>query len=195
LKLQINVVIVEDDVLVGDMIAQAVQQSGMVVVGRANDGSSALELVRSLGPDVVLMDIEMPEMNGVQAAILIQQEKPTPLVFLTSYEKRSYLESAIDAGAGAYLLKPPKPADIERAVLVARARHQDLMEQRRLNAELKTALAKVQTLSGLLPICGWCKKIRNDEGYWQQIEAYISQHTDAVFSHGVCPDCRQRSGV
>ena len=55
--------------------------------------------------------------------------------------------------------------------------------------ELRHALGQVRTLHGLIPICAWCKKIRNDEGYWQQLEAYISEHTEADFSHGMCPDC------
>ncbi len=65
-------------------------------------------------------------------------------------------------------------------------------ERERLIAELKQALSKVKTLSGFLPICASCKKIRNDEGYWQQIEAYIRENTDADFSHGLCPECAEK---
>jgi len=66
------------------------------------------------------------------------------------------------------------------------------MELRRLNAELQDALAQVKTLSGLLPICSSCKKIRDDEGYWTQLEAYIQEHSDILFSHGLCPDCAKK---
>ncbi len=66
------------------------------------------------------------------------------------------------------------------------------MERETLIAELKDALSKVKTLSGFLPICASCKKIRNDEGYWQQIEAYIRENTDASFSHGICPECASK---
>lgn len=75
----------------------------------------------------------------------------------------------------------------------------DLLELRRLsvelqgrNQELQEALAKVKTLSGLLPICAGCKKIRDDPGYWQQVEFYIQNHSDARFTHGLCPDCCTR---
>ena len=61
-----------------------------------------------------------------------------------------------------------------------------------LISELKAALSQVRKLSGMLPICAACKKIRNDEGYWEQIEAYIRQHSEAEFSHGLCPDCAQK---
>ena len=62
-------------------------------------------------------------------------------------------------------------------------------EQRELIERLEKALAEVKTLSGLIPICGWCKKVRNDTGYWQSVEQYVASHTDASFSHGMCPDC------
>ncbi len=62
----------------------------------------------------------------------------------------------------------------------------------RLNTELHEKIQEIKTLSGLLPICAWCKKIRNDTGYWQQIEGYISEHTAAEFSHGICPTCAEK---
>jgi len=79
--------------------------------------------------------------------------------------------------------------ELERAIIIAIARFEDMMKLRRLNAELQDALKKVQTLSGLLPICASCKKIRDDQGYWQQVEVYIRDHSDVEFSHGLCPDC------
>jgi PAS domain S-box-containing protein len=65
-------------------------------------------------------------------------------------------------------------------------------EREKLIAELQEALAKVKTLKGLLPICAWCKKIRDDQGYWQQIEAYLHDHSEADFSHGICPECAHK---
>ncbi len=67
-------------------------------------------------------------------------------------------------------------------------------ERERLLAELREALARVKTLSGLLPICAWCKNVRDDQGYWKRIETYVSQHTDASFTHGLCPSC-EKEGV
>ena len=68
-------------------------------------------------------------------------------------------------------------------------RKQAEKERERLIAELREALAKVKTLSGLIPICAGCKKIRDDKGYWSQVDSYIARHTDAKFTHGYCPDC------
>ncbi len=65
-------------------------------------------------------------------------------------------------------------------------------EQARINRELQQALDKVKVLSGLIPICAWCKKVRNDEGYWQQVEIYISENSEASFTHGMCPECKEK---
>ncbi|MCK5077058.1 MAG: hypothetical protein KAR38_11815, partial [Calditrichia bacterium] len=65
-------------------------------------------------------------------------------------------------------------------------------EKEKLNTELQTALAEVKTLRGIIPICSSCKKIRDDKGYWNQIESYIREHSDAQFSHSICPDCAKR---
>jgi hypothetical protein len=67
--------------------------------------------------------------------------------------------------------------------------HSLLLEERKISKELQDALNEVKTLSGLLPICAWCKRIRNDEGYWQHIEEYVKTHSDVQFSHGLCKDC------
>jgi hypothetical protein len=70
---------------------------------------------------------------------------------------------------------------------------QTVAERERLISELKEAFARVHQLSGLLPICAWCKKIRNDKGYWEQLESYITNHSEALFSHGMCNECEEKS--
>jgi AmiR/NasT family two-component response regulator len=195
--------IAEDDHLNSEMIKGLSEEIGYTVVGEATDGLKAVEMTRSLQPDVVLMDIKMPDMDGLEATRLIFERCPTPVVVLTAYEAPELIEEASAAGVGAYLVKPPDVREMERAISIAMARFDDLMELRRLNAELQTgnearerlilelqhALDQVKTLSGLLPICSSCKKIRDDEGYWNQLEAYIQDHSEVVFSHGLCPEC------
>ncbi len=184
-----RVLVAEDDYLVGETIKRALKQIGHDLVGKASDGVEAVEMAASLRPDVVLMDIHMPELDGLEASRQIQEHSPVPVVILTAHESQSLVEKASEVGVGAYLIKPPNPAEIERAITVAVARFDDMMELRRLNTELKEALAKVKTLGGFLPICANCKKIRDDKGYWTQIEAYIRDHSEAEFSHGICPGC------
>lgn len=185
----LTVVIAEDDFLISQDVARAATEAGFTVVAAAANGEHALELIAKLSPDAAILDIKMPRMNGLEAARRLRDEKPTPVVLMTAYESAEFLAEAKEAGVGAYLVKPPNAPSLRRAVEVAVARHGDLQELRRVNQELRDALARVRTLEGIIPICASCKKIRNDKNVWQQIEAYISQHSSAQFSHGICPDC------
>lgn len=194
---EIQVLIAEDKVLVRRMIRGVLEDVGYRVVGQAANGLKAVEMVAQLAgtaqqPNVVLMDLEMPDMDGIEAARLIQKHHPTPVVVLTAYETEELVEQASAAGVGAYLVKPPDARKLDRAIRIAMARFKDLMELRRLNAELQAALAQVKTLRGLLPICANCKKIRNDEGYWQDVAVYIQAHSEAEFTHGICPECARK---
>jgi AmiR/NasT family two-component response regulator len=183
---QVKTLIAEDNFLVGEMIQGVAEEAGCIVVGRATDGRQAVEMTAELHPDVVL----------IKAAEIIQDRCPTPVVILTAYDTPEMLKEASAAGAGAFLVKPPKVRELSQAIAIARARFGDLLSLRRANEvlqkrtkELGEALAKIKTLRGLIPICASCKKIRSDKGYWQQLEEYISEHSEADFTHGLCPEC------
>jgi AmiR/NasT family two-component response regulator len=186
-----RVLIAEDNPVVFKITERAVIKKDFVVVGWAKNGQEVLDMVPDLQPDVVLMDIEMPGMDGIEASRLLMEQSPVPVVVLTSHESRHIVQKATQAGVGAYLVKPPKPRDIELSIVIAMARFNDIMQLRKLNTELKEALRKVKTLTGLIPICAKCKKIRNDSGYWEEVEIYIKEHSEALFSHGICPECTQ----
>src|SRR5512139_1857683 len=193
---QVKVLIAEDNFLVGEMIQGVAEEAGCTVVGRATDGRQAVEMTTKLRPDVVLMDIKMPNLDGIDAAEIIQDRCPTPIVILTAFDTPEMLEEASAAGAGAFLAKPPKVRELNQAIVIARARFGDLLRLRRANdmlqrrtAELEEALAKIKTLRGLIPICASCKKIRSDKGYWQQLEEFLTEHSEADFTHGFCPEC------
>jgi AmiR/NasT family two-component response regulator len=191
-----RVLVVDDDMLVIEMIKALLTEVRFETVGIATDGQRAITLTRELEPDVVVMDLNMPVMDGVDATRAIYHCCPTPIVVLSAYENPDLVERVSQAGAGAYLLKPPSPKELERAIIIAIARFDDMMSLRRLNDELAQrneelvdALAHIQRLRGLLPICSHCKKIRDDAGYWQEVECYIAAHADVQFSHGICPNC------
>jgi AmiR/NasT family two-component response regulator len=193
---QVKVLIAEDDFLVGEMIQSVAEEAGCIVVGRAIDGRQAVQMTTELHPDVVLMDIKMPDLNGIEAAEIIQDRCPTPIVILTAYDTPEMLKEASAVGVGAFLVKPPKVRELGQAIVIARARFGDLLSLRRANdvlqrrtRELEEALKKIKTLRGLIPICASCKKIRRDEGYWQQLEEYLAEHSEADFTHGFCPEC------
>ena len=192
LQRDVRVLIAEDDYLVGEMIRGLLREIGYTVVGEASNGLEAVKMAESLHPDVILMDIQMPQVDGVEATRRIGESSPTPVVVLTAYETPELIQDASNAGVSAYLVKPPNAREIERAIALALDRFEDMMELRRLNTQLQEALDKVKTLSGLLPICVSCKRIRDDQGYWHRVEAYIEAHSEAEFSHGLCSDCAQR---
>jgi len=188
----LRVLVVDDESLICDVIQNELEILGHRVVGRAPDGHRAVELAQTLSPELVLMDIEMPEMDGLDATRQIQQSTPCPVVLLTAHDDEAIVDRASRVGAAAYLLKPPEAQELGRTIRLAVARHADLMELKRVNAELTKALAEVKRLSGLLPICSYCKRIRDDNGYWQRVETYIEEHSEARFSHGLCMECARK---
>jgi two-component system, response regulator PdtaR len=193
---EINVLIAEDEYLISEEIERSVKKIGCKVIGKASNGEEAVKMVLEKKPDIVLMDIHMPKLNGIEATLLIQEKCPTPVVILSAHESTDMLDIAKNSGISAYLTKPAKPAEIDRAIVVAVARHEDLMELRKIteelkkkNIELEDALKEIKTLRGIIPICSNCKKIRDDRGSWHQMEKYISKYSEAVFSHGICDKC------
>ncbi len=133
----VRVLIVEDDYLVREMIRGILEENGYTVVGEAVNGHEAIQQTEALRPDVILMDLRMADMDGIEASHQISNCCPTPIVVLTAYEKPELVRQASEAGVGAYLVKPPNAREIERAIAIARARFRDLMALRALNAELE----------------------------------------------------------
>jgi response regulator RpfG family c-di-GMP phosphodiesterase len=118
--------------------------------------------------------------------------RPPYLIMLTARGAEEDLIAGLRAGADEYLTKPVSPPELQ-ARLQAAARIVELQESLSARVrELEETLARVKHLQGLLPICMYCKKIRDDRNYWQQVEAYVSTYSDARFSHGICPDCYDR---
>ncbi len=143
----VRVLIAEDDYLSGEMIKELLERMTYTVVGEATDGLEAFEMAQSLQPDVVLMDIEMPGVNGIEATRLIVEnweECPTPVVMLTAYETEDLVAKASAAGAGAYLVKPPDAGAMKRAITVAMARFDDMMALRQTNRRLEETLAELK---------------------------------------------------
>jgi len=199
----LRVLVAEDDYLVHEMVAGQLRQEGYTVVGGASDGAEAVRLTRTLAPDVVLMDLRMPGMDGLEAAQLIADTCPTPVILLTAYDAPELVEQAAQVGVDAYLVKPPKPRELTRTITVARARFQALRqatdareaserlldEQAALVKELQDTLERHSALSGLIPICAACKRVRTPDGDWQTIEEYVRAHSEADFTHSLCPSC------
>ncbi|HOU14224.1 MAG TPA: response regulator [Anaerolineae bacterium] len=132
-----RVLIVEDEPLIVEMLTGMLEELAYSIAGVAINGKEAVELTQTLRPDVILMDIGMSEMDGIEAARQIQKLCPTPVIVLTAYDGRDLLEKAAGAGVDAYLLKPTTPRDLENAITTVLARFKDMLELRRLNVQLQ----------------------------------------------------------
>jgi CheY-like chemotaxis protein len=148
-------------------------------------------------PDLALMDLNLPDGKAVDVLTTPPEDGPFPVIVMTSYGSEQVAVQAIKSGALDYVVKSPEsfaemPHTVARALrewTLLTDRREAVAAQKVLIAKLEDALSKVKTLSGLLPICSGCSKIRDDKGYWSQVEGYIQEHTDAQFTHGLCPDC------
>lgn len=158
----------------------------------AGSGQEALKLVPLTHPDLILLDVMMPEMSGFEVCTVLKGQesfRDIPVIFITALVEETDEARGFEAGAVDYITKPFKPAILKHRIsthLELKFQKDALIEK---NGELQAALARVKELSGLLPICMTCKKIRDDKGYWNQLENYISLHSEALFSHGICPEC------
>ncbi len=141
-KKEINILIAEDDLNANTIIRRIVESIECNVVGEARTGKEAISLTRSIKPDVILMDVSMPDIDGIEATREIFRTVPTPVVILTAHDTADTVEMASEAGAGAYLVKMPKADELERAITVAMTRFDDLMKLRNLNRELKEEIAR-----------------------------------------------------
>jgi response regulator NasT len=127
----LRVLIAEDETVIRLDLRGVLEANGLVVCGEARDGEEAVRLARELRPDVVLMDVKMPELDGIEAARRICAEQPLPVVMLTAYAERTIVERAVRAGAFGYLVKPFREHDVVPAVKAAFARHEELLSARR----------------------------------------------------------------
>jgi sigma-B regulation protein RsbU (phosphoserine phosphatase) len=171
-----------------------------IMVGRwgytavpASDGLEAWEALKSEdAPQLALLDIMMPGMDGLEVCRRAREmDTPVPvyIIILTARTLPKEIVTGLEAGADDYLTKPFDPNELRARIKVG---ERILELQRSLAArvsELEDALSSVKQLQGLLPICSYCKKIRDDRNYWEQVESYISRRSEAQFSHGICPDC------
>jgi len=172
-------------------------------VYEATTGKECLNAARSYHPDIVLLDVMLPDMTGVEVCRQLKSEselKGTFVILVSGARVSSdYQAEGLNVGADGYIVKGLTNkeflARIQSLVRIKRAEdalREKEEEQSKLISELEKALAEIRTLKGLIPICASCKKIRDDEGYWDHVETYIGKRTDAVFSHGICPECAER---
>jgi sigma-B regulation protein RsbU (phosphoserine phosphatase) len=191
----LRILLAEDDPVSRRVVTTQLARFGHEVIP-AEDGEEALRLIEQPdSPSLVILDWMMPGLDGIELCRRIRARAPQPYVYillLTAKSAKEDIVTALDAGADDFLSKPAA-ADELRARIQAGVRivalHTALTHR---VTELERLLSQVKELHGLLPICSYCKRVRNDQNYWQQVETYISERTGAMFSHGFCPDCFEK---
>jgi CheY-like chemotaxis protein len=159
----------------------------------ACDGAEAWRVLQAEGaPPLAILDWMMPEMDGPEVCRRVRGRPGAELVYLillTAKAGKTDIVAGLESGANDYITKPFDRDEL-RARLNTGIRVVELQQALAARvAEVGQALSRVQQLQGLLPICCYCKRIRDDHNYWQQVEAYISAHSQAQFSHAICPQC------
>ncbi len=189
-----RILIVEDEAILAADLEQVLQSMGHTVVGISASGAVAMRTARDTNPELILMDINLQgPLDGIATARILKEiGSDVPVVFLTAYADRETVIRARETEPFGYLLKPFDEQLLRVTIDIALYKHRMEKEREHLKRELAEAQVEVKTLSGLLPICAHCKKIRNDLGYWEQIDSYISRHSEAQFSHGICSGCFEK---
>jgi len=187
-----RVLIADDELTSATVLARSLERWGLETV-IAHDGEEAWRIIdQDDGVSMAILDWMMPFADGPELCRRIRQDERHAhmhLILLTARDSSADVVACLDAGADDYLTKP---FDLEELRARVHVGIRVLKLQERLAArveELQTALSKVKQLSGLLPICSYCKRIRSDKNYWERVDSYIADHTDAKFSHGICPTC------
>jgi PleD family two-component response regulator len=207
------VLLIDDQAIVGEAVRRMVARETDMDFHHCIDAQEALTTANRIHPTVILLDLLMPNMEGLTLLRLLRTNpatSETPILVLSVREDAAMKETAFAYGANDYLVKLPDRVELvarlryhSRAYLFSRQREEAfhaLQESQahlsEKNAEmtkcclaLETALTQVQQLQELLPICGRCKRIRDDKNYWEKIELYLSRHAEVKFSHGYCPEC------
>jgi AmiR/NasT family two-component response regulator len=149
----VRVLIAEDETIIRLDLRALLEKAGHEVCGEAHDGAQAVELARSLSPDLAVMDVKMPRLDGIEAARRILEERPIPIVMVTAYGQREIVSRAVEAGVFGYLVKPFREQDLLPAIETARARHEELQALRDEAESLAQALAArkaIERAKGLL---------------------------------------------
>lgn len=187
-----RILIAEDDTTSRLVLEAVLTKQGHTVHGVA-DGRAALE--KLTGPDaprLAVLDWMMPEIDGVDVVQAIRAQptdSPPYLIMLTTKSDKADIVKALETGADDYLIKPYNISELNARVAVG-ARMLNLQSALAQKiTDLNEALADIKALRSILPICSRCKNIRDDSGYWSQVEEYMLKHGGQMFSHTLCPDC------
>jgi len=190
-----RILIAEDDATSRRLLEAVLNKWGHEVVSTRDGNEAWAALENAAPPTLAILDWMMPGIDGVEVCRRVRQRaelEPTYLILLTALGGKEDIVAGLEAGANDYVTKPFDASELRARVKVG----ERVVELQSALAgrvdELQEALGHVKKLQGLLPICMHCHRIRNDAESWQRIELYVEDHSDAQFSHGVCPECLEK---
>lgn len=190
-----KILIAEDDPVSRRLLQAALIKWGYEVIVTANGKEAWAALQLPDAPSLLILDWLMPEMDGVEVCREVRQTpalKSAYIILLTSRGSKEDIVQGLEAGADDYVTKPFDHGELRARVQVgSRVISLQAALATRVT-ELEEAITNVKQLQGLLPICCYCKKIRDDGNYWHRVESYITGHANVRFSHGICPDCSEK---
>ncbi len=165
-------------------------------VTTAENGVEAIEVLESPDPPpIAILDWMMPEMDGLEVCVRIRKRSELPYVYLlilTAKSQKEEVAAGLEAGADDYVIKPFDPDELRARLKVGqRVVRLERMLAKKIS-DLETALLDVHEMRSLLPICMYCKGVRDDRAYWHQIDEYVHSHAGTEFSHGICPSCLKK---
>ncbi len=190
-----KILIAEDDFTSRLMLQEIFEKWGYKVI-LTEDGEEAWRiLAKPDAPRLAVLDWVMPGMDGVEVCKKIKEMErndPVYIILLTGRTSKDDIIQGFEAGADDYMTKPFDENELRARIRVAQ-RMLDIQAVLTEKVEkLEEALDEIKTLKGFIPICANCKQIRDDKGYWNRLETYIQKHSEAVFTHSICPDCVQK---
>lgn len=187
-----RILIAEDDPVSRRVLETTLIKEGHEVVV-TRDGAEAWEVLRrENAPSLVILDWMMPGLDGVELCRRMRQmgsSTPPYILLLTAKVNKADIVLGLNAGADDYVAKPFDHYELHARIHVGARVLQLRKRLAKRVRELEDALTQIKQLQGILPICSYCKNIRDDRNYWQRVESYISDHSEAKFSHSICPDC------
>ncbi len=190
----LSILIVDDTVMNVDLLSLVLKKNNYMT-RVADSGKHALEQVRVSPPDLILLDIMMPGMDGFETCRRLKADRNSaniPVIFITALDEMKDKLKGFQVGGADFITKPFQAEEVlarVKAHLTIQKLYKDLAAK---NQKLEQALEEVKELQGIVPICSMCKKIRNDSGYWQRVETFVSERMGTKFSHSYCPTCLKK---
>ncbi len=188
-----TLLIIDDDEFVVESICDSLRREDYNIISAGN-GAEGLKMIKKENPILIILDLKMPVMDGMSLLhqIKISGSEPYSVIILSAHGDNDDIKSSFELGAVSYLRKPYNIYELNGLVKNTIAAKQTQRDFENIIKQLVIEQNRANVLRGYIPICASCKKIRDDKGFWQGVESYVSSHSEADFTHSICPECSDR---